>query len=335
VAAEYGGRYISHIRSEGNKLVEAVDELITIARRAGIGAQIYHLKAAGEANWPKMDAVIARVEAARAEGLDITADMYTYPAGATGLDAAMPPWVQEGGLQQWIQRLQDPAVRARLRREMTTPTDEWESLYLAAGSPDRVVLVGFGNDDLKHLTGKSVAEVAEMRGTSPVDTMMDLVIQDGTRVGTVYFVMSEENVRKQVALPWVAFQSDAQSMAPEGPFLKSNPHPRAYGTFARLLGKYVRDEKVVTLEDAIHRLTWFPAQKLKIERRGLLAPGYFADVVVFDPATITDHATFEEPHQYATGVAHVFVNGEQVIRDGEHTGATPGRVVRGPGWRQR
>jgi N-acyl-D-amino-acid deacylase len=243
--------------------------------------------------------------------------------------------VQEGGLQQWIQRLQDPAVRARLRREMTTPTDEWESLYLAAGSPDRVVLVGFGNDDLKHLTGKSVAEVAEMRGTSPVDTMMDLVIQDGTRVGTVYFVMSEENVRKQVALPWVAFQSDAQSMAPEGPFLKSNPHPRAYGTFARLLGKYVRDEKVVTLEDAIHRLTWFPAQKLKIERRGLLAPGYFADVVVFDPATITDHATFEEPHQYATGVAHVFVNGEQVIRDGEHTGATPGRVVRGPGWRQR
>jgi N-acyl-D-amino-acid deacylase len=335
VAAEYGGRYISHIRSEGNRLVEAVDELITIARRAGIGAQIYHLKAAGEANWPKMDTVIARVEAARAEGLDITADMYTYPAGATGLDAAMPPWVQEGGLQQWIQRLQDPAVRARLRREMTTPTDEWESLYLAAGSPDRVVLVGFGNDDLKHLTGKSVAEVAEMRGTSPVDTMMDLVIQDGTRVGTVYFVMSEENVRKQVALPWVAFQSDAQSMAPEGPFLKSNPHPRAYGTFARLLGKYVRDEKVVTLEDAIHRLTWFPAQKLKIERRGLLAPGYFADVVVFDPATITDHATFEEPHQYATGVAHVFVNGEQVIRDGEHTGATPGRVVRGPGWRQR
>ena len=331
-AGRYGGMYISHMRSEGNRLLEAVDELITIARTAGVPAQIYHLKAAGVDNWPKMDTVIARVEAARAEGLEITADMYTYTAGATGLDAAMPPWVQEGGLREWIRRLRDPATRARVAREMRTPTDAWESLYLLAGSPDQVLLVGFKQDSLKHLTGRSLADVAALYGTSPEETAMDLVIRDDSRVGTVYFLMSEDNVKKQVALPWMAFDSDAGSMAPEGVFLLSNPHPRAYGNFARLLGKYVRDEGATTLEDAIRRLTSFPAENLKLKRRGRLAPGYFADIVAFDPATITDHATFQEPHQLATGVMHVFVNGTQVLRDGEHTGATPGRVVRGPGW---
>ncbi|CAN5876545.1 amidohydrolase family protein [soil metagenome] len=333
-AGRHGGMYISHMRSEGNRLLEAVEELITIARRANVPAQIYHLKAAGEQNWPKMDQVIARVEAARAEGLKITADMYTYTAGATGLDAAMPPWVQEGGFQQWRRRLQDPQIRARLLGEMRTPTDEWESLYLLAGSPERVVLVGFKQDSLKHLTGKTLAEVARLRGKSPEETAMELVVQDDSRVETVYFLMSEENVRKQIALPWMSFDSDAASLAPEGAFLKSNPHPRAYGTFARLLGKYVREERVIPLEEAVRRLTSWPAEVLKIERRGSLRPGYFADVVLFDPATIIDHATFEQPHQYATGVRHVFVNGEQVLRDGEHTGATPGRVVRGPGWRR-
>ncbi|HEX7090951.1 MAG TPA: D-aminoacylase [Longimicrobiales bacterium] len=332
VAAEYGGMYISHMRSEGNRLLEAVDELITIAREANIPAEIYHLKAAGVENWPKIDEVIAKIEAARAEGLRITADMYTYTAGATGLDAAMPPWVQEGGLKQWIARLKDPQIRARLRREMTTPTNEWESLYLLAGSPERVILVGFKQDSLKYLTGKSLAEVARMRGKSPEETAMDLVIQDGSRVETVYFLMSEDNVKKQIALPWMSFGSDAGSLAPEGAFLKSNPHPRAYGNFARLLGKYVREEQVIPLEEAIRKLTSLPAENLKLRRRGALRPGYFADVVVFDPATITDHATFEEPHQLATGVIHVFVNGVQVLRDGEHTGAKPGRVVRGPGW---
>ncbi len=332
VAAEYDGMYISHMRSEGNRLLEALDELLTIAREAGIRAEVYHLKAAGESNWHKMDMVIDRIEAARAEGLEIVADMYTYTAGATGLDASMPPWVQEGGLQAWRERLQDPAVRRGVAREMRTPTDEWENIYLAAGSPDRIVLVGFKNPDLKPLTGKTLAEVATMRGTSPEETAMDLVVEDDSRVGTVYFMMSEENVKKQIALPWVSFDSDAESMAPEGVFLKANPHPRAYGTFARLLGKYVREEQVIPLEEAIHRLTSLPAHNLRIPRRGALTAGYYADVVVFDPAIIIDHATFAEPHQYATGVLHVFVNGVQVLDDGEHTGATPGRVVRGPGW---
>jgi N-acyl-D-amino-acid deacylase len=333
VAAEYGGRYIAHMRSEGNALLEAVDELIAVAREAGIGAEIYHLKAAGAPNYDKLDRVIERVEAARTEGLDVTANMYTYTAGATGLDAAMPPWVQEGGYEEWARRLQDPAVRARLRVEMTTPTDEWENLYLAAGGPERLILTAFDNPDLKHLTGRSLAEVAAMRGTSPEDTMMDLVIEDGSRVGTVYFIMSEDNVKKKIALPWMAFGSDAASLAPEGKFLLSNPHPRAYGTFARLLGKYVRDERVIPLEEAIRRLTRFPAGNLGLANRGRLEVGYFADVVVFDPDAIRDHATFAEPHQYATGVEHVFVNGVRVIANGEHTGATPGRVVRGPGYR--
>ncbi|MCH8124937.1 D-aminoacylase [candidate division KSB1 bacterium] len=333
VAAEYGGMYISHMRNEGNQLLEAVDELLTIAREANIPAEIYHLKAAGDANWPKMDQVIKKVEAAQKEGLKITADMYTYVAGATGLSATMPPWVQEGGFDAWIERLKDTNTRNRVIREMITPTDEWENLLMLAGSADKVLLVGFKSEGLKPLTGKTLAEVAEMRQKSPEETAIELVIEDSSRVEAVYFLMTEDNIKKQIALPWVAFDSDAGSLAPEGVFLKSNPHPRAYGNFARLLGKYVRDEKVIPLQEAIRRLTSFPAGNLKIKNRGLLKAGYFADVVIFDPAKIQDHATFEKPHQYSTGVHHVFVNGEQVLKDGEHTGAKPGRVVRGPGWK--
>jgi N-acyl-D-amino-acid deacylase len=333
VAAEYGGLYISHIRNEGNAILESLDELLTIAHQAGIAAEIYHLKLSGRSNWDKLDNVIEKIEAARAQGLRITADMYNYAASSTGLDAAMPGWVQEGGLQAWIERLKDPAIRERVKQEMSTPGDGWENTYHAAGAPDNVLLVGFKNDALKPLTGKTLAQVAAMRGQSPEDTVMDLVIQDNSRVGVVYFTMSEDNVRRQIALPWMSFGSDGASMATEGVFLKSSTHPRAYGNFARLLGKYVRDEKIIPLEQAIRRLTSFPAQNLKLDRRGSLTPGYFADVVVFDPERIQDHATFDQPHQYSTGVAHVFVNGTQVLKDGEHTGAKPGRVVRGPGWK--
>lgn len=334
VAAEYDGLYISHLRSEGNQFVEALDELLTIAREARIRAEVYHLKAAGQANWPKLDTVVAKIEAARASGLAITADMYTYTAGQTGLDAAMPPWVQEGGYPEWAKRLQDPAIRERVRREMSTPTDKWENLYLAAGSADRVILVGFKNERLKPLTGKTLAEVAKLRRKSPEETAMDLVVEDGSRVGAVYFLMSEDNVRKQIKLPWVSFCSDSPSLAPEGVFLKSSTHPRAYGSFARLLGRYVREERLIPLADAIRRLTSFPAENLRLKQRGWLRPGYFADIVAFDPARVQDHATFEKPHQYSTGVVHVWVNGEQVLLDGEHTGAKPGQVVRGPGWKQ-
>jgi len=334
VAAASGGMYISHMRSEGSRLEEAVDELLTIARQAGIGAEIYHLKAAGKLNWGKLDAVIAKINRARAEGLGVTADMYTYPAGGTGLDAAMPPWVQEGGLKAWIARLKDPAIRERVAREMSVATDKWENLNEAAG-PEGILLVGFKSDALKPLTGKTLTQVAAMRAKSPQETAMDLVIEDDSRVGTIYFLMSEENIRKQIKLPWVSFGSDAESPAPEGPFLKSNTHPRAYGNVARLLGKYMRDEKLIPPEEAIRRLTSLPATNLKIQQRGLLKPGYFADVVIFDPAKIQDHATFEKPHQYSTGVVHVFVNGTQVLKDGEHTGAKPGRVVRGPGYKPR
>lgn len=332
VAAEYDGMYISHIRSEGNRLLEGIDELIRIARESGVRAEIYHLKAAGERNWIKHDEVVRRIEAARAEGLDITADIYTYTAGATGLDASMPPWVQEGGYRAWADRLRDPKIREKVAMEMRTHSDEWENLLLAAGSPDKVLLVGFKNESLKHLTGKSLGEVARQRGKSPEETAMDLVIEDGSRVECVYFFMDEKNVRKNIQLPWVSFCSDSASLAPEGPFLKSMPHPRAYGSFARLLGKYVREEKVIPLETAIYKLSGLPAKNLGIRRRGKLETGYFADVVVFDPETIADRATYENPHQYAVGVQHVFVNGEQVIRDGEHTGALPGRVVHGPGY---
>lgn len=332
-AAERGGIYVSHMRSEGNALLPAVDELIRISRGARIPAEIFHLKAAGEANWGKMDEVLARVEAARARGDKITANMYTYPAGATGLDASMPPWVQEGGLEAWRQRLSDPKVRERVRREMKTPTTTWENLYLAAGSTDRILLVGFKNPALKPYTGKTLTAVAASRGTSPEDTMMDLVIEDDSRVGTVYFLMSEDNIRKQVAVPWVSFGSDEEASAPEGVFTKWQQHPRAYGNFARLFAKYVRDERLLSVSEAVRKLTSLPAENLRLEKRGRLALGYYADVAVFDPAKVQDHATFDAPRQYATGMIHVFVNGVRVLADGEHTGATPGRVVRGAGRR--
>jgi N-acyl-D-amino-acid deacylase len=331
VAAKYDGMYISHMRSEGNRLVEAVDELITIARESGARAEIYHLKAAGRDNWGKLDTVIKRVEAARAEGLAITADMYTYTAGSTGLDAAMPPWVQEGGHTAWTNRLRDPQIRRRVLREMATPTNDWENLYLAAGA-EGTLLVGFKSDALKPLTGKTLAAVARERGKSPEETAIDLVIEDGSRVQVVYFLMSEENVRKQMTLPWMSFGSDAGSMAPEGVFLKSSTHPRAYGNFARVIGRYTR-EGVITLPEAIRKLTSQAADVLRIQKRGRLTPGHFADIAVFDPARVEDHATFEAPHQYSTGMVHVLVNGVQVLKNGEHTGATPGRVVHGPGKR--
>jgi N-acyl-D-amino-acid deacylase len=335
VAAQYRGKYISHMRSEGNRLVEAVKELLRIAREAKIPAEIYHLKAAGERNWPKMDRVIAMVEDARKQGLRITADMYMYPAGATGLDAAMPPSALDGGYDALFRRLADPAERAKIAAQIRTPTDAWENLYLAAGSPERVLLVEFKSEQLKPLTGKSLAEVAKLRGKDPVETIMDLVLEDRSRVGTVYFMMSEENLTKQIRMPWVSLGSDAASMAPEGVFLRSSAHPRAYGNFARLLGKYVRDEKAITLADAVHRLSGLPASNLELDRRGFLRPGMFADVVVFDAGTIADRATFEKPHQYAVGMKHVFVNGRQVFKDGEHTGVLPGRAIWGPWKSQR
>lgn len=331
-AAEYNGSYISHIRSESNRLLEAVDEVIEIATSSGASAEIYHLKAAGENNWPKLERVFEKINKANSQGLNIRANMYTYTAGSTGLSAAMPPWVQEGGHDAWMTRLQDPNLRPQLLKEMQTPTDEWENLYLAAGSPDRVILTEFRSDNLKPLTGKTLAEVSTLRGTSPEDTIIDLVIEDNSRVGAVYFLMSEDNVKAKIAQPWMGFGSDEGSFTNEGVFLKSNVHPRAYGTFARLLGHYVRDEQVISLSEAIRRLTSQPAQNLKIKDRGLLKPGYYADIVIFDPKTINDNATFAEPHQYATGVEHVIVNGSLVLNHGEHTGAKPGRVVRGPGW---
>ena len=330
-SAKCGGMYISHMRSEGDRLLEAVDELIEIARASGGPAEIYHLKEAGAANWNKLPAVIAKVEAARAAGIRITADMYNYTAGATGLDASMPLWVQAGGLEQWIARLKDPATRARVIAEMRDPKPTWENLRLRAGSADKVLFLSFKNPKLKPLTGKTLAEVAAMRGTSPEDTAIDLVIEDGSRVGTAYFLMDEANVAKQTALPWVSFGSDAESQAPEGAFLLSSTHPRAYGNVARLLGKYVRDEKTTTLADAVRRLTGFPAANLGIKDRGTLKIGNYADLAIFDPATIADTATYAKPQQYAVGMRHVFINGVQVLKDGEHTGAKPGRVVTGPG----
>ena len=331
VAARHKGIYISHMRSEGNRLVEAVEELIRISRDAGIPAEIYHLKAAGQANWPKMDRVIEMVETARRGGQRITADMYTYTAGGTGLDAAMPPWAEDGGYTALFKRLRDPEQRKKIAEAIRTPTDKWENLYLAAGSPDRVLLVEFKSDALKPLTGKTLAEVARLRGTSPEETIMDLVLEDQSRIGTIYFLMSDDNLRKQIQLPWVSFASDAGSIATEGVFLKSSAHPRAYGSFARTLGKYTRDERVLTLPDAIRKLAALPSATLGLDRRGLLKPDMYADIVVFDPATIADRATFEKPHAYAVGVRHVFVNGVQVLKDGEHTGKTPGRALWGPG----
>src|SRR2546429_948526 len=308
VASKYKGKYISHMRSEGNQLLEALDELIRIRREANIPAEVYHIKAAGQKNWGKMDNLLSRIESAQKEGLNIRANMYTYTAGGTGLDACFPPWTEDGGYPALFKRLRDPVMREKIKAEVKIDSDKWENLYLSAGSPDRIILVGFKSEKLKPLTGKSLAEVGKMRGKDPIDTAMDLVAEDESRVGTVYFMMSEENVKKEPAKPWISFGSDEASQAPEGPFLKSNPHPRAYGNFARVLGKYCRDEKVLPMPDAIHRLSGLPATNLGLDHRGFLKEGMFADVVVFDPATVTDHATFEKPHQYAVGVKHVFVN---------------------------
>ena len=327
LAEAAGGTYISHLRNEGDRLLESVDELIEIARRAHVRGEIYHLKQAGKANWSKLPAVIERVEKARAAGLDIAANMYPYIAGATGLNACMPPWVQEGGFRAWLERLRDPSLRTRVAREMRAPGKNWENLYDAAGGAAGVLLVSFKNEALKPLTGKTLAEVAQVRGRSPEETAMDLVVEDESRVGACYFIASEDNLRREVAIEWMSFGSDEAAPAPEGVFLKSNPHPRAYGTFARLLGHYVRDEGLVPLEEAIRRLTSFPAGNLRLDRRGRIARGYFADVVAFDPERIADRATYADPHRYAGGVVDVFVNGEQVLRRGEHTGARPGRVL--------
>jgi len=331
VAGEYDGMYISHMRSEANRFLEALEELITIAKEGDVAAQVYHLKAGGKSNWHKMDKAIARIEAARAEGLAITADMYPYLAGGTGLDATMPPWVQEGGYDAWADRLKDPEIRARLKKEMQTPTDEWENLMMAAGS-DGMLFSGFANPDLRHLTGKRLTEVAAERGQDSIDTVIDLVIEDGSRVEVIYFLMSEENMHKQVKLPWLSFDSDAAALDPELDKPFGAAHPRTYGTFARVIGRFVRDDKLIPMEDAIRKLSHLPATNLKIRERGSLQPGYYADVVVFDPATVQDNATFADPHVLATGVEHVWVNGGHVVKDGQHTGATPGRVVRGPGW---
>lgn len=334
VAAEYGGIYCSHLRSEGNAFLEALDEFLEIADQAKIRAEVFHLKAVGKPNWHKMDQAIAKIENARSSGLAITADMYMYTAAQTGLDASMPPWVQEGGEEQWIERLQRPDIRERVKREMTTPSNDWENGFMHAGA-EGILLVGFKNEKLKPLTGKTLAQVAAMRGKSAEETAMDLVVEDGSQVHTVYFWMSEENIAKQIACPWVSVCSDSASLAPEGVFLKRSCHPRAYGTVARFLGKYVREQKIITLQEAIRRLTLLPASNLRLDRRGALKPGFFADLAIFDAEKIIDKATFENPQQYAEGMVHVFVNGKPVLQDGEHTGAVPGQVVHGPGRRMR
>ncbi|MBI1199474.1 MAG: amidohydrolase family protein [Phenylobacterium sp.] len=330
-AGRCGGMYISHMRSEGARLIPAIDELIEISRRSGAPAEIYHLKASGKENWNKLDEALAHIEAARAAGQRITADMYTYTAGSTGLDAAMPTWVQAGGVEAWIARLKDPTIRAKVLAEMRSPTPGFENLQRSAGA-EGTLLVGFKNPALKPLTGKTLAEVARMRGVSPQDAAIDLVIEDGSRVQVIYFLMSEENVAREVALPYVSFGSDAEGQAPEGPFLLSSTHPRAYGNFARVLAKYVRDEKRITLSEAVRKLSALPAHNLGLHDRGMLKAGAYADIVVFDPATIQDHATYEKPQQLATGVSEVVVNGQLALEHGVATDARPGRVVRGRGW---
>ena len=331
VAAKYKGKYTAHMRSEGDQLIEAVQETIRISREAGLPAEIYHLKASGEANWPKMDQVFKLIDDARKQGVKITADMYTYPAGGTGLDASLPPWVFDGGREAAYKRLQDPVTRQKIAEAVRTPTKEWENLYMLTGSPDRILLASFKSESLKPLTGKTLAEVAKMRGKDPIETIMDLVLEDRSRIGTIYFLMNEDNIRKQIQQPWVSFGSDAASIEAEGVFLKSAAHPRAYGNFARLLGKYVRDEKVISLTEAVRRLSGLPATNLGLDHRGFLQPGMFADVVIFDPQTIADKATFPNPHQYSVGVRDVFVNGQQVLKNGESTSTRPGRALWGPG----
>ena len=326
-SAAYDGMYISHVREEGDGLLESLDELLDVADKTGVRAEVYHLKQSGMSSWHLLDEVINRIDSARSDGLEITADMYNYIASSTGFDIVMPDWVQEGGFNSWVTRLKDPAVRKKIAPEIL------KSINQRCGSADKVLLIGLDNDSLKYLTGKTLAEVARLRNKTPEETVMDLVIDDGSRVGVVYFSMSEDNVKRQIALPWMSFCSDGGSYTNEGVFLRFSTHPRAYGNFARLLGKYVREEKVIPLEEAVYRLTSLPATNLRLKSRGLLEKGYFADVVVFDPEKITDNATFEAPHQYSTGMVHVFVNGIQVLKDGDHTGAFPGRVVRGPGWK--
>lgn len=330
-ASVCGGSYISHLRSEGNMFDEAVDELITIAREANIAAEIYHLKAAGKDNWDKLDPIIEKIENARADGLKITADMYSYTAGATGLDAMIPPWIQEGGIDGWVANMKDPELRAKALEEMRDPNRDWENLGAGSGY-ENVVTVGFKNPELRHLIGKTLLEISAMRGTSPEETAMDLVSEDNSRVGTIYFMMSEENIKKKLQLPWVSFGSDAGSQAPEGLFLNTSTHPRAYGNFSRVLGKYVRDEQALSLSDAIRRMTSLPATNLKLKDRGAVAEGYYADLAIFDPGEIADVATFEEPHQYAVGMVHVFINGVQALKNGEHTGNFSGRFVKRDGW---
>ena len=331
MAAKYQGKYISHMRSEGSRLLEALDELIRISREAKIPAEVYHIKVSGQQNWPKIDDLLSRIEAAQKEGLKITADMYTYTAGGTGLDASLPPWTEDGGYPALFKRLRDPATREKIKAEVQKPTSGWENLYFDAGGPEHILLAEFRSEKLKPLTGKTLAEGARMRGKDPIDTAMDLIAEDESRIGTLYFIILEDNVKKELAKPWISFGSDEASQAPEGLFLKSNPHPRAYGNFARVLGKYSRDEKVIPMKEAVRRLSGLPATNLGLDHRGFLKEGMFADVVVFDPATIADRATYEKPHQYAVGVKHVFVNGVQVLKDGEHTGAKPGRALWGPG----
>src|SRR5213595_2415371 len=331
VAAKYQGKYISHMRSEGNRLLEAFDELLHISREAHIPAELYHIKALGQKNWGKMDTLLARIEAARKKCLPVRANMYTYIAGGTGLDACLPPWTQDGGYPELLKRLRDPEIRKKIAAEVKVDSDKWENLYLAAGSPDHIILADFTSEKLKPFSNKPLAEVAKMRGKDPIEIIMDLLVENEKPIGATYFLMSEENVKKEIARPWISFGSDEASQAPEGVFLKSTPHPRAYGTFARVLGKYSREEKLVALPEAIQRLSALPATNLGLDHRGFLKEGMFADVVVFDPATIADHATFENPVQYATGMKNVFVNGREVLKDGQHTGAKPGRALYGPG----
>jgi N-acyl-D-amino-acid deacylase len=333
VASSYGGSYISHMRSEGDKLYEAIEELITIAKQANIHAEVYHLKAAGKDNWTKMDSVIRRIERAQKEGQNITADMYTYIAGGTGLTATMPPTLQDGGFGKLRQRLQDPSIRKQLIKEMNTKTDKWENFFYGVGTPENILVVGFKQDSLKKYIGKTLGQLAKLFGTSPEETAMDLIIKDSTRVDCIYFLMNENNVKKQIVIPWVSFGSDEGSYTNEGIVLKSNAHPRAYGNFSRVLGKYVREEKLISLQEAIRKLSNLPAKNLKIQKRGELKTGNYADIVIFDPAKIKDNATFEKPHQYAEGMLHVFVNGIQVLKDGEHTDARPGKFVKGPGYK--
>lgn len=334
-AGEYNGMYISHLRSEGDNFLEAVDEFVTIATESGVDAEIYHLKAAGEHNWPKLDTVITRIDSLRENGHNISANMYPYTAASTGLDATVPPWVQEGNTEDFLERLQDEETRREIIDDMNSPSKDWENFLKLANDPNNILLLDFDADSLTHFTGKTLADVVDEWDESPAETILKLLEQNGGDIGSVYFLMSEDNVKKKIKLPYMTFGSDARSVAAEGSVLKSSTHPRTYGTFARILGKYVRDEQVITLEEAIHRLTWMPAQRVKIEDRGLLAPRYFADIVIFDPDKIRDTATFTEPHQYAKGVQHVFINGTHVLNDGDHTGATPGRFVRGPGYQDQ